>query len=143
MVELAVVLEELGRVMAPVPFLATVSAVRARRARARRRRAAARASSARVAEGTCTGTLAITEAGGSYDPARVGATATPDGDGYVLAGTKQAVVDATTVDEIAVVARLAGTPADEGGGGDDGVGAFVVPRADVAVERDRRARREP
>jgi alkylation response protein AidB-like acyl-CoA dehydrogenase len=134
MVELAVVLEELGRVMAPVPFLATVAqfapVVRELGDDAQRARFLGG-----VAEGTCTGTLAITEAGGSYDPARVGATATPDGDGYVLAGTKQAVVDATTVDEIAVVARLAGTPADEGGGGgDDGVGAFVVPRADVAVE---------
>jgi alkylation response protein AidB-like acyl-CoA dehydrogenase len=76
-------------------------------------------------------TLAITEVGGSYDPARVAATATPDGpteDGaYVLAGTKVAVVDAATVDEIAVIARVPGTT------GDDGVGAFVVPRTDVAL----------
>jgi alkylation response protein AidB-like acyl-CoA dehydrogenase len=132
MVELAVVLEELGRAMAPVPFLVTVAqfapAVRELGDDAQRARFLGG-----VAEGTCTGTLAITEAGGSYDPARVGATATPDGDGYVLAGTKQAVVDATTVDEIVVVARLAGTAIREGGG-DDGVGAFVVPRDGVTVE---------
>ena len=113
MVELAVVLEELGRVMAPVPFLATVAQF-APVVRELGDDATARPLPGRRRRGHGTGTLAITEAGGSYDPARVGATATPDGDGYVLAGTKQAVVDATTVDEIVVVARLAGTRLTEG-----------------------------
>ena len=47
-----------------------------------------------VASGELTGALAIAEAGGSYDPLRVTATASPDGDGYVLEGSKDAVMGA-------------------------------------------------
>src|SRR6478736_8777515 len=92
MVELAVVVEELGRVMAPVPFLPTVSqfapAVRELGDDDQRARFLGA-----VAAGTVTGSLALTEAGGSYDPARVRATATPTGADFVLEGEKQAVVD--------------------------------------------------
>src|SRR5581483_5841962 len=126
MVELAVVVEELGRVMAPVPYLATAGqfapAVRELGGDDQRARFLGA-----VADGTLTGTLAIAEVGGSYDPAHMRAEAAADGDGYVLTGTKQAVVDGATVDEIVVVARVAGSD------GAAGVGAFVVPRPDVSV----------
>jgi alkylation response protein AidB-like acyl-CoA dehydrogenase len=125
-VELAVVVEELGRVMAPTPFLATASqfapAVSELGDADQRHRFLGG-----VAEGSITGTLALAEESGSYDPAHVGAVATTSGDGYSLAGAKEFVVDAGTVDEIVVVARADGTT------GDDGVGAFVVPAADVTV----------
>ncbi|MGQ0802860.1 MAG: acyl-CoA dehydrogenase family protein [Actinomycetota bacterium] len=126
MVELAVVLEELGRVLAPGPFLPTVTqfapAVRAAGSAEQRTHLLGH-----VAEGELTGALAITEPGGSYDPARVTATATPDSDGFVLAGTKDAVMGAASADAVVVVARLAGTE------GDEGVGAFVVPREQLTV----------
>jgi alkylation response protein AidB-like acyl-CoA dehydrogenase len=127
MVELAVVVEELGRVIAPGPFLPTVTqfapAVReAGSAEQRRHYLTA------VATGDCTGALALTEAGGSYDPARVTATATPDGDHVVLTGTKDAVLGGVSADAIVVVARHPGTE------GDDGVGAYVVARDDVVIE---------
>jgi len=127
MVELAVVVEELGRVMAPGPFLPTVTqfAPAVREAGSAEQRA--RFLSA-VAAGESTGALALTETGGSYDPARVTATATPDGDGVLLAGTKDAVLGAPSADEIVVVARRPGTD------GDDGVGAYVVARDQLAVE---------
>jgi alkylation response protein AidB-like acyl-CoA dehydrogenase len=127
MVELAVVVEELGRVMAPGPFLPTTTqfapAVRAVGEPEQRRRFLGA-----VAGGEITGALALGESGGSYDPGRVTATATvvPD-DGVVLSGTKEAVVGAPTADEVVVVARLAGSA------GDDGVGAYVVPRDELTL----------
>jgi alkylation response protein AidB-like acyl-CoA dehydrogenase len=111
--------------VAPGPFLPTVSqfvpAVREAGDREQRTRFLGA-----VAEGQLTGTLAIAEHN-SFDPSRVAATAMRDGDGWRLAGTKQAVVEAHAVDEIVVVARVEGTA------GADGVAAFVVPRVEVAV----------
>jgi alkylation response protein AidB-like acyl-CoA dehydrogenase len=125
-VELAVVVEELGRVVAPGPYLPTVSqfvpAVR---------EAGDAEQQARflgpVAEGS-TGTLAIAEASGSFDPERVESVAEPSGDGFTLRGTKHFVFEPAVADEIVVVARVPGTS------GDDGVGAFVVPRDAVSVD---------
>ena len=68
----------------------------------RRARAPARSPSPRTASGDST-------------PSRT--TARRTGGGWVLDGVKTHVVDGATADEIAVVAR-----------GDDGLGAFVVPR---------------
>ncbi|HUF84093.1 MAG TPA: acyl-CoA dehydrogenase, partial [Acidimicrobiia bacterium] len=126
-VELAVVVEELGRVLAPTPFLPTVTqfAPAIRETGSSEQQAHLLAG---VAAGELTGALAIAEAGESYDPARTTATATPEGDDFVLTGTKQAVMGAADAGEIVVVARL---PATEG---DAGVGAFVVGRDQLAVE---------
>jgi alkylation response protein AidB-like acyl-CoA dehydrogenase len=123
-VELAVVLEELGRVLAPGPFVPTVTQFAPVVAEAGSPEQQDRFLGA-VAAGEVTGTLALVEASGSVDPAHVAAIATPDGDGFVLDGAKTMVVEAATVDEIAVIAR---TP-DTGG-----VGAFVVPRSDLGVD---------
>jgi len=127
MVELAVVVEELGRVMAPGPFLPTVTqfAPAIREAGSSEQRARFLAA---IVNGESTGALALTEAGGSYDPARVNATAAPDGDGVVLAGAKDAVLGAPGADEIVVVARRPGSV------GDEGVGAYVVARGTLAIE---------
>jgi len=126
-VELAVVVEELGRVLAPGPYLPTVTQFAP---------VVAEAGSAEqqerflggVAAGELTGTFALVEESGSVDVGRIGATATADGAGFVLHGTKETVVDASMADEVAVIARTPGTK------GDDGVGAFVVSRADLRVE---------
>jgi alkylation response protein AidB-like acyl-CoA dehydrogenase len=126
-VELAVVVEELGRVMAPGPFLATVTefaaVVHEVGDDAQRHRFLGT-----VAAGETTGALAIAEGSGSFDPAQVTATATTDGDDVVLAGTKHFVLDGATADEVAVVARAPGTT------GDDGLGAYVVPGSQLAAE---------
>ena len=125
-VELAVVLEELGRVVAPGPFVPTVSQFAPVVAEAGSPEQRERFLGA-IAAGELTGTLALGEASGSIDPASVTATAEPDRAGFVLHGTKPMVVEAAAADEIVVVARRPGSE------GDEGVGAFVVPRADAGV----------
>jgi alkylation response protein AidB-like acyl-CoA dehydrogenase len=124
-VELAVVVEELGRAVAPGPFVATVTqfapALRTAGNAEQRRRFLGG-----VAEGRITGALALAE---STDFALEGITAVaePRGDGgYVLRGEKHHVLD-PDADELVVAARLAGTE------GDDGIGAFVVPGDAVSV----------
>jgi alkylation response protein AidB-like acyl-CoA dehydrogenase len=126
-VELAVVVEELGRAVAPGPFVPTVTQFAPVVAEAGSPEQRNRFLGA-IAAGELTGTLALAEAAGSIDPASVTATAEPDGASFVLHGTKPMVVEAAVADEIAVVARRPGSE------GDDGVVAFVVPRRGVGME---------
>ena len=126
-VELAVVVEELGRVVAPGPFLPTTTqflpAIRELGTADQRSRFGAG-----VAEGTITGTLALLDPGHGIGLAGLTTTATETADGVVLDGVKEFVVEAGAVDEIVVVAHLAGSDAD------DAVAAVVVPAADVRIE---------
>src|ERR687892_155509 len=122
-VDLAVVLEELGRVAAPGPFLATmtqfVPAVREAGTPAQVHRFLSA-----VAARQLNGTLALHE-GGRWDPFSIGATATRDGDGWILSGRKRQVLSCAEVDEIVVAARRSsGT-----------LGLFVVPAAEVSFTR--------
>jgi alkylation response protein AidB-like acyl-CoA dehydrogenase len=110
MVELAVVIEELGRVTAPGPFLATATQFLPAIVEAGSTEQHERFLSP-LAAGELTGTLAL---------ALGRATAVPDGDGYRLRGRAHSVIDAAA-DEIVVVANIAGAT------GDDGVVAVVVP----------------
>jgi alkylation response protein AidB-like acyl-CoA dehydrogenase len=114
-------------VLAPGPFLPTVTQFATVVAEAGSPEQQARFLGA-VAAGELTGTLALVEQGGSIDPGHVAATAEPHGTGFVLHGEKAMVVEAPSAAEMAVIARLPGTT------GDDGVGAFVVPREDTVVE---------
>ena len=125
-VELAVVVEELGRAVAPGPFLSTVSQFAPLVREAGSAEQQQRFLSG-VAEGSLMGALAIAEPGAAFDPAAVRASATRDGDGWKLGGEKQYSLGAVEADEIAVVARVEGTE------GDDGIAAFVVPRSDVTI----------
>ncbi|MBM3676126.1 MAG: acyl-CoA dehydrogenase family protein [Actinobacteria bacterium] len=127
LVELAVVVEEAGRALAPTPLLPTISqlvpAIRECGSRAQHE-----ALLRPVAERGATGTLAVAEAGGGTDPAATTATATPQPDGgYVLDGSKHFVMEASAATEVVVVARTPGST------GDDGVGAFVVPAGALAI----------
>src|SRR5258706_9840706 len=128
MIEAGILAEEVGRVIAPGPLLPTVTqfvpAVRETGTAEQRSRFLGA-----VADGECSGALAIAEARGSFDPASVTATVVVDGAHAVLAGVKRFVVWGDAVDELLVVAREPGTT------GDDGVHAPVVP---VAATRTRR-----
>jgi alkylation response protein AidB-like acyl-CoA dehydrogenase len=126
MVELAVVVEELGRAVAPGPLLPTVSQFAPVVREAGDPDQQARWLGA-IADGSLTGALALSEPGVAFDPGAVAATAAPDGDAWILTGTKHAVLGAMDADELAVIARA------EGSSGDEGVAAFVVPRADVTA----------
>jgi alkylation response protein AidB-like acyl-CoA dehydrogenase len=114
-VELATVLEELGRAVDPSPFVATttqfVPVVRScgDPEQARRWLGA-------VAAGTCTGTFAIDGAHQVPAAAHPSVRATTAGGAWQLNGTVSYVVDGNRADEIAVVADT-----------DDGLGVFVVP----------------
>ncbi|HMC02597.1 MAG TPA: acyl-CoA dehydrogenase family protein [Cellulomonadaceae bacterium] len=120
-VELAVVVEELGRVVAPGPFLATAtqftSAVREAGDDTQQQRFLGP-----IVEGTATGALAITEPGVAADPIAVRAQAARSNGTWTLLGSKTFVLDGDTADEIVVVAREPGTV------GEDGVVALVTPR---------------
>jgi alkylation response protein AidB-like acyl-CoA dehydrogenase len=115
MLEAAILAEELGRVIAPGPLLPTVTQFVPAVRECGTDEQQARLLGA-VASGEITGSLAIAEATGSYNPAHVKATLTFDGDDAVLAGEKRFVMEGDAVDEIVVVVR-----------GDDGVRAVVVP----------------
>ncbi len=106
-VELAIVLEELGRHAAPGPFVATVTQFAPLVVEAAGPRGAAELLAA-VAAGHTTGTVAVDEGAGTWDPASVQATARRDGGDLVLSGTKHYVVDGAGADEIAAVVRLDG-----------------------------------
>ncbi len=123
-VELAVVVEELGRVIAPGPLLTTCSQLVpvVRELGTPEQQADVLG---RVAEGTTTGALALSERGvTSFDPAKVATTATRDGEGWRLQGHKTGVLSGADVDELAVIASV-----DDAGG----VGAFLVRRDQVTL----------
>lgn len=129
-IEAGILAEELGRVIAPGPLLPTVTQYVPLVRETASTEQQARFLGA-VARGEVRGALALAEATGSYDPAEVEATATPDGDALVLAGTKRFVMEAAAADEIATVVRLAGSA------GDAGVTVVVVPAGAAAVHAIR------
>src|SRR5918997_5470619 len=112
--EVAILVEELGRIAAPSPYLATATQLVPAL-----REAGTTFLLPEIASGAVTGSLAVAEAG-RWDPGAVATTARRGGSGWLLDGVKTHVVDAATADELAVVAR-----------GDAGLGVFVVPVAAV------------
>ena len=130
MIELVVVVEELGRAVAPGPFLSTTTQflpmVRELGDAEQRARFAGG-----VAEGTITGTLALQEPGRGLETDRLGTIATETPDGLVLDGVKEMVVEAASATEIVVVARLAGTGSEANS---DALAACVVAADALRVE---------
>jgi alkylation response protein AidB-like acyl-CoA dehydrogenase len=125
-VELAVVVEELGRAIAPGPFLPTLSqfvpAIREAGSAEQQRRFLTD-----VVAGRITGTLAVAEESGSWAGEDVTLVARSQGDGWILHGSKHYVADGATANELVVAARLDGTD------GPDGLALFIVPREAVAA----------
>ncbi len=111
LVDMVVVLEEMGKLPLPGPFLS--SAVIATLAA---RRFGADDLLADLAAGAKRGTIAVDEIGIAGDPLDgLSTTATKSGDAWSLDGLKPAVLDGHTADWV-IVAAVA----------DDGVGAFLV-----------------
>jgi alkylation response protein AidB-like acyl-CoA dehydrogenase len=118
MVELCIVLEELGRSLAPVPFLPSVLAgfaILEAGDEAQRREWLPR-----ICAGRTIATLAVTEESGREEPDAIACTASRGPAGWELRGRKLFVPDAEDAGLLVVVARI------EGGGG---LGLFCVPRA--------------
>jgi alkylation response protein AidB-like acyl-CoA dehydrogenase len=117
LVELGVVLEEMGRALYCAPFLGTV-ALAANALLAVGDEAANEAHLPGIASGQTIATLAWA----GNDPLASTITAAPDGDGWRLTGTADIVVDAVAADLILVLAQAP-----------DGLGLFAVPDAGAAA----------
>lgn len=102
--DLAVVAEELGRGLAPVPFLSTI-ALATTALLVHVGDTVAGESLARIAEGGTTATLAFCEDDGSWDVNGAATTAVRVGDAWRLSGRKSFTVDAATADLLLVTAR--------------------------------------
>ena len=130
--ELCVLLQEVGRRVAPIPLLSTIGLgslpIAAFGGADQRKRLLAP-----VLEGTSLLTAALQESA-RHDPLAVQTTATRDGSRWRLDGTKVAVPHAPLADRIVVSART----------GDDATGLFVLdPSArGVAIESTRSTHRE-
>lgn len=116
--DLAVLMEEMGRACLPGPFMASVvlgglTILEAGSAAQREQYLAA------IAGGEVF-TLALTEPDGRYEAASIKTVASAQGDDYVITGTKFYVPDAHVSDHLVVVARTGE------GSGEGGLSLFVV-----------------
>jgi alkylation response protein AidB-like acyl-CoA dehydrogenase len=103
-VELGVVLEEMGRVLVPSPFLSSVI-LGAGAVLATGDEAAAQAYLPGIASGKTTAALAVAESGGQWSFDELSATARPGGGGWLVTGTKQFVLHGATADLVIVAAH--------------------------------------
>ncbi len=125
-IDLTVVLEEIGRVLLPSPFIWTVlfaEAIRRGASPVARRRLLPK-----LATGDLIGTLAYMEPSGSYDADGIIMPARREGGEFVLEGQKVFVPDAHVADCMVVAARSAGQ-------GTRGITLFAIEmkRAGVSV----------
>jgi alkylation response protein AidB-like acyl-CoA dehydrogenase len=128
MVDLAVVVEEMGRVVMPGPFFSTVllggSAVLEGGDDAQKGRYLKA-----IAAGDLKATLAVLEPSGRWNAAGIEATAVVDSGGYLLSGVKLFVPDAHVADLVMIAART------DRGQGEEGISLFAVdvPKDGVTI----------
>ena len=120
-VELCLVAEELGRAVAPGPFLATATQLAPLLQEVVGSPLAERLLR-RIAEGRLTGSVAVAE-DDRWDLATIACRARPVSGGYRFEGKKTAVFDGASAEEIAVIART-----------EAGLGVFLVPGAAVKAQ---------
>jgi alkylation response protein AidB-like acyl-CoA dehydrogenase len=131
LVDLVVLMEEIGRAVMPGPFPATVllggAAIAAVGSSEQRREWLPR-----IAGGEVKATLALTEPNARWDAAGITATAREARGGFVLSGAKMFVPDAHLADVLIVAAR-----SRDGSTMEDGVSLFLVPKgtAGLAIRR--------
>ena len=108
-VELGIVLEEMGRSLLCAPFFSSV-VLAGNTLIESGDEAAKQKYLPGIASGETIATLAYTEPSGKWDESGITATATKDGDGYKINGTKSFVLDGHTANLIIVAAKTdAGT----------------------------------
>ena len=122
LVDLVVLMEEIGRAVMPGPYLATVllggAAIAAAGSPEQRREWLPR-----IAAGELKATLAVTEPNARWDAAGITAPARETRGGFALSGTKMFVPDAHLADVLVVAAR-----SRDGSTMEDGVSLFLVPK---------------
>ena len=132
--ELAVVLEELGRHLAPEPFLSTVllagQVLQLAGSEAQQKRWLEP-----VVRGDAFLALAQQERGSRFDLHRVATRAEARGSGFRLSGEKIAVLDGGVADAFVVVARSAGAEDDR-----SGISLFLVPNSAPGLRAERQSR---
>ena len=128
MVDLVVVLEEMGRVVMPGPFFSTVLLGALAVLEGGSEQQKARYLKA-IAAGELKATVASLEPNGRWDAEGIEATAVADSGGFLLNGTKLFVPDAHVADLIVVAVRT------EKGKGEEGISLFAVdvPKEGVTV----------
>jgi len=119
--DLAVLLEEMGRACLPGPFFSTVvlgglCILEAGNEEQKKELLP------KIAAGEAILTMALTEPSASYDPASITVKAVPDKDDYVISGTKLFVENAHIADYLICVARTK----DGAGKDEDGITLFLV-----------------
>ncbi len=124
--ELGIVLEEMGRVLLPSPFYATVC-LAANAILNAGNQSQKQALLPGIAAGETLATLALCEDSGRFDAAGITLEAVPEGEGYRLDGHKSFVIDGQVADCLVVVARLAGST------GTDGITLVTVHSNDPGV----------
>jgi len=127
--ELAVVLEALGRTLAPEPFLSSVLLAGQALAIAGTE-AQQEAWLPGIVAGKKLASLAFQEPSSRYDVHHVTMRAEPQGEGWRLTGEKIQVLDAGAADLLVVSARTAGSDGDA-----DGITLFLVPAEAEGVKR--------
>jgi alkylation response protein AidB-like acyl-CoA dehydrogenase len=131
LVDLVVLMEEIGRAVMPGPYPATVllggAAIAMAGSPEQRREWLPR-----IAGGTIKATLALTEPNARWDAAGITATAREARGGFTLTGAKMFVPDAQFADVLVVAAR-----SRDGSTMEDGVSLFLVPKdmAGLAIRR--------
>jgi alkylation response protein AidB-like acyl-CoA dehydrogenase len=121
--ETAILLHEMGRVLAPVPYLSSaVLAAEAMLAGGSDEQKARWVPA--LASGETIATIAVAEPGGGWEEPSVATVAEASGDGYQITGTKSFVAAGHIADVVIVAARLDGE-----------VGLFVVERAELAATK--------
>ena len=123
--EVALMVEEHGRFLAPGPFLSTVTqfvpALREAGDDAQQERFLGA-----VVAGKLTGALAVASEDGALFPPKPSLRARADGDSWILEGRRHHVIDGDAADEVVVAASV-----KEG----DGCALFLVPQKAVKTRR--------
>jgi alkylation response protein AidB-like acyl-CoA dehydrogenase len=135
LVDLVVVLEEMGRHVTPGPLQSSVALAGMTVLRAGSEEQRARWLPA-IADGSRRATVAVAEASGHWDASGVTATATRSGDAWLLNGEKWYVPDAHVADWIVVAARTSE-------GTSDGLSLLVVDPHAPGVELRRLTTMDP
>lgn len=106
LIDLAIVMHEFGRALAPLPYLSS-AVLTPHVLLATDDRAACRRLLPGIASGQLRAAVALVEPGWRWDPTAVSTTAIPDGETWRLSGTKTFVIDGATADVILLAANTA------------------------------------
>lgn len=128
--DLAALLEEMGRALVPGPFVPTV-VLAARPILAAGTEEQKQRYLPGIAAGRTRMTLALLEGTGSLEAPAVSLQAAPSGDDFVINGTKMFVPDAHVADHLLCVARTADTADKE-----DGITLFLVDAATHGIHTE-------